>query len=312
LRTAQPVLKNEGQPRIRHNARLADISAAGRTLDKRERDMAGRHAAMMLVTTLCAALVVGSVRAEGVPLPTPAPQPKAGGAAPGLVPPAAVPDSASAPGTSSDSTPDSSSQHTGLFPFSLPFGNDQATAFTEKQRHLLKRISKYLSNLQTLVGNFVQIGPDGGRTEGNFYIQKPGKVRFDYNPPSPIDVIADGSSVVVRNRDLNTQDLWPLSQTPLRYLLADHIDLLHDTDVVGVSSDDKFVTVVLEQKQVMVGTTRLTILFDAKDLTLKQWTVTDPQGLNTTVSLYNPDSTTKPDPQLFVINYPGQAGATEH
>jgi outer membrane lipoprotein-sorting protein len=137
-------------------------------------------------------------------------------------------------------------------------------------------------------------------------------VRFEYNPPSPIDVIADGSSVVVRNRDLNTQDLWPLSQTPLRYLLADHIDLLHDTDVVSVSSDDKFVTVVLEEKQVMIGTTRLTILFDAKDFTLKQWTVTDPQGMNTTVALYNPDTTTKPDPQLFVINYPGQAGATEH
>jgi outer membrane lipoprotein-sorting protein len=87
---------------------------------------------------------------------------------------------------------------------------------------------------------------------------------------------------------------------------------LHDTDVVDVSSDDKFVTVVVEEKQVMIGTTRLTILFDAKDLTLKQWTVTDPQGLNTTVALYNADSTTKPDPRLFVINYPGQAGATEH
>jgi outer membrane lipoprotein-sorting protein len=137
-------------------------------------------------------------------------------------------------------------------------------------------------------------------------------VRFEYNPPSPLDVIADGSSVVVRNRDLNTQDLWPLSQTPLRYLLADHIDLLHDADVVDVSSDDKFVTVVVEEKQVMIGTTRLTIVFDAKDSTLRQWTVTDPQGLNTTVAIHNPDTTTKPDPRLFVINYPNQAGATEH
>ncbi len=272
--------------------------------------MAGRHAAMMLVATLCGALAVGSVCAEGVPLPTPAPQPKTGSSGRGLVPPAAVPDSPSAPGNSSD--PDSSNRHTGLFHFSLPFGNDKATAFSEQQQHLLKRISKYLSNVQTLVGKFVQIGPDGGRTEGNFYIQKPGKVRFEYNPPSPIDVIADGSSVVVRNRDLNTQDLWPLSQTPLRYLLADHIDLLHDADVVDVSSDDKFVTVVLEEKRVMVGTTRLTILFDAKDLTLRQWTVTDPQGLNTTVAIHNADSTRKLDPQLFVINYPGQAGASEH
>jgi outer membrane lipoprotein-sorting protein len=128
-------------------------------------------------------------------------------------------------------------------------------------------------------------------------------VRFEYNPPSPIDVIADGSSVAVRNRDLATQDLWPLSQTPLRYLLADRIDLLRDTDVVSVSSDDKFISVVVEEKQVMVGTSRLLMMFGAKDLTLQQWTVTDPQGLDTTVAIYNLDTTTKPDPNLFVINY---------
>lgn len=277
--------------------------------------MAGRRAAMMLVPILCAAFALGPVRAEGVPLPRPAPQPKSGGAAPGgLSPPASVPDSSSAQDTGNDtsSTPPATSRHTGLFPFSLPFGNDRGPAFTAQQRHWLKRISNYLSRVQTMVGTFVQVGPDGGRTEGRFYIQKPGKVRFDYNPPSPLDVIADGSSVVVRNRKLNTQDSWPLSQTPLRYLLADHIDLLRDTDVVDVSSDDKFITVVVEEKNVMVGTTRLTILFDAKDLTLRQWTVTDPQSQNTTVALFNANTTTKPDPRLFVINYPGQAGATEH
>jgi outer membrane lipoprotein-sorting protein len=121
-------------------------------------------------------------------------------------------------------------------------------------------------------------------------------------------VIADGSSVAVRNRDLLTQDLWPLSQTPLRYLLADHIDLLHDTNVLTVSSDDKFITAVIEEKQIMVGTSRLMMMFDAKDLTLKQWTVTDPQGLDTTVSVYNLDATKKPNPNLFVINYQRNSG----
>jgi outer membrane lipoprotein-sorting protein len=154
-----------------------------------------------------------------------------------------------------------------------------------------------------MVGKFVQVGPDGGRTEGTFYLQKPGRVRFQYNPPSPIDIISDGSSVVVRDRKLATQDLYPLSQTPLRYLLAERINLLHDTDVVSVNADDSFATVVIEQKQLFVGTDRLMIMFDAKDLTLKQWTVTDPQGFDTTVAVYNLDSTKKPDPNLFVINY---------
>src|SRR5262245_16450693 len=93
------------------------------------------------------------------------------------------------------------------------------------QRALVERVNAYLSNMQTLVGDFVQVGPDGARTEGQFYIQKPGKVRFEYKPPSRIDVIADGQSVVVRDRKLATQDLYPLSQTPLRFLLSDRIDL---------------------------------------------------------------------------------------
>jgi outer membrane lipoprotein-sorting protein len=144
---------------------------------------------------------------------------------------------------------------------------------------------------------------DGRRVEGSFYIQKPGKVRFAYNPPSPIEIIADGSAVVVRDRSLDTQDFYPLSQTPLRYLLADHIDLLRDTDVVSVSADDTFLTVVIEETKLVVGTNRLMIMFDAKNLQLKQWTVTDPQGLDTTVAVYNVDSGRKPDPNLFVINY---------
>jgi outer membrane lipoprotein-sorting protein len=266
--------------------------------------MAGRHAAVILVAALCGLLTAAPAFAENVPLPTPAPQPKASSSST-LVPPASVPN------TSSDAAPADSSQGNGFFPFSLPFRkhqSDEATAFTAQQRALLDRVSLYLSSMQTLVGNFVQIAPDGSKTDGTFYIQKPGKVRFEYNPPSPIDVIADGSSVAVRNRDLLTQDLWPLSQTPLRYLLADHIDLLRDTDVVSVSSDDKFITVVVQEKQVMVGTSRLMMMFDAKDCTLKQWTVTDPQGLDTTVSVYNLDSTKKPDPNLFVINYQRNSG----
>ncbi len=182
-------------------------------------------------------------------------------------------------------------------------GTTAATAFDAKQRALADKVSAYLSSVQTLVGNFVQVGPDGGRTEGTFYIQKPGKVRFEYNAPSPIDIVADGSSVIVRDRKLATQDLYPLSQTPLRYLLADRIDLLRDTDVVSITADDTFITVVVEEKTVVIGTSRLTMMFDAKSVQLKQWTVTDPQGYDTTVAVYNLDTAKKPDPNMFVINY---------
>ena len=186
-------------------------------------------------------------------------------------------------------------------------GSGSTTAFDARQRHLADRVSAYLSNVRVLSGKFVQVGPDGGKSEGEFYLQKPGRVRFDYNPPSPIELIADGQSVVVRDRKLATQDLYPLSQTPLRFLLADTIDLMRDTNLIGVYADDVFVTVVIEEKHQIIGTSRLMMMFGAKDLQLRQWTVTDPQGYDTTVAVYNLDATKRPADSLFKINYDNNA-----
>jgi outer membrane lipoprotein-sorting protein len=182
-----------------------------------------------------------------------------------------------------------------------PVRTGEPGTFDDKQRALVAKVSSYLSGVQTLVGDFVQVGPDGRRTEGQFSIQKPGKVRFEYNPPSPVEVIADGKSVVVRDRKLATQQLVPLSQTPLRFLLSDRIDLMRDTNLVSVSADDTFVTIVIEESQTLVGTSRLMMMLGAKDFQLRQWTVTDPQGYDTTVAVYNLDTTKKPDPELFNI-----------
>ena len=177
------------------------------------------------------------------------------------------------------------------------------TTFDASQKAQAAKVSAYLSSLQTLVGNFVQVGPDGSKTTGDFYIQKPGKVRFEYDPPTPIEIIADGSSLAVRDRNLATQDIYPLSQTPLRFLLSDRIDLMKDTNVVSVTSDDVFVSVTIEEKQALVGTSRLMLMVGAKDGQLKQWTVTDPQGYDTTVAVYNLDTTKKVDPNLFKIDF---------
>jgi hypothetical protein len=87
---------------------------------------------------------------------------------------------------------------------------------TEAGQHaLVDRVSLYLSTIQTLVGKFVQVGPDGRKTEGSFYIQKPGKVRFEYDPPSPIEVVADGSFVQVRDRKLDTKETKAQANSPL-------------------------------------------------------------------------------------------------
>ena len=170
-------------------------------------------------------------------------------------------------------------------------------------RATVDRITNYYNSVQSMTGNFTQIDPDGTRRTGDVYMQKPGRVRFEYDAPSPVELIANGQSVAVRDRKLNTQDITPLSQTPLRFLLAERIDLATDQHVAGVFQDDKFVSVIIQEQVPMIGTYRLLILFDAKTSALKQWIITDPQGYDTQVTLSNVQVNKKPDPKLFVINF---------
>ena len=188
-------------------------------------------------------------------------------------------------------------------PAPAPNNQPAAVTFDAGQRAMLEKVNIYFNSVTSLVGKFVQVGPDGGKTEGQFYMQKPGKIRFEYDPPSPIELISDGDTVAVRDRKLATQDIYPLSQTPLKFLLSDKLDLMKDANVAGVYQDELFVTVVIEEKNVLAGTHRLMIMFGKKDLQLKQWTVTDPQGYDTTVAVSDLDSSKKPDPKLFKINY---------
>jgi len=180
-------------------------------------------------------------------------------------------------------------------------GSGGTMTFDSRQRVLVEKVNAYLTGVRTLAGDFVQVAPDGGRSRGKFYLQKPGRMRFDYDAPSRVELIADGQSLVVRDRKLATQDAYPLSQTPLRFLLEDEIDLRR-TDLVGVYADNLFVTLVIEQKQIFSGTHRLLLMFGAKDFRLRQWTITDEQGSGTTVAVYNLDAKKKLDPDLFKIN----------
>ena len=256
-----------------------------------------------LISTVLAGLMLVAVpaAAQQVPLPAPGPQPRSGSVPP---PPASVP--SARPGAQAQPAAPSGPSWLPSFLGGAPSAPPSARStvnFTAQQRALVDKVSAYLSRVHVMSAQFAQIGADGRRSSGTFYVQKPGKVRFEYDPPSPIDIIADGSSVVVRDRRLSTQDLYPLSQTPLRFLLADKIDLLRDTHVTSVTSDELFVSIVVEEKQALIGTSRLMMMFDAKSLELRQWVVTDPQGFDTTIAVSNLDSNRRPDPNLFRIDY---------
>jgi len=258
--------------------------------------MAGMGRGLLVGAALGMVALASAARAETIPLPTPAPLPKEGASS------SSKPTAAQG-GGSGLAAGFKSLFHLDREPEPAAAPPSTTAGFNATQRTQVDKVSAYLSSIQQLVGDFVQVGPDGSRVRGEFYIQKPGKVRFDYEPPSRIEIIADGQSVVVRDRKLATQDLYPLSQTPLRYLLSDRIDLLKETNIVGVRADDTFVTITIEETQPLVGTSRLMMMVGAKDFKLKQWTITDPQGYDTTVAVSNLDNSKRPDPSLFKIDY---------
>lgn len=166
---------------------------------------------------------------------------------------------------------------------------------------IVANANAYFDGARVMTADFVQIGPDGTRSEGELYVSRPGKMLFKYNPPQKMEIIADGRSVAVVDQKLGTQDEYFIGQTPLKFLLADHIDLAKDTHVKRAQIDSTAATVEIVDKATFGGTADITLMFDPQTFALKQWTVVDAQGFQTVVSLFDIDLVSKPDPQLFHI-----------
>ncbi|MBB6465711.1 outer membrane lipoprotein carrier protein LolA [Aminobacter carboxidus] len=148
-----------------------------------------------------------------------------------------------------------------------------------------QRIADHFSSVRSMSGEFVQFGPRGEQTGGKFFLQRPGKIRFNYEAPSNFKVISDGQSVVILNSKMRTSDLYPLSKTPLKLLLDERIDL-SGNKVRSVTEEDDLTTIKLSDKQVF-GNSTITMMFDPKTYELRQWTITDAQGKDTTVMVFN-------------------------
>jgi outer membrane lipoprotein-sorting protein len=253
-----------------------------------------RRRSLAAIAVVAAASLAGAQSlAETVPLPRPAPKERSG---------AAKPQGDITGTTLAGTAAPVNTPPTPVLPNPRLRTASDNGVFDANQRAQAAKVSSYLSGLSTLVGNFVQVAPNGHRTTGEFHMQKPGKVRFAYDPPTAVDIVSDGKSMVVRERRLGTQDVYPLSQTPLRYLLSDRIDLLKDTNVVSIATDDVFISVTIEEKG-LTGTQRLTLMIGTKDNQLKQWTITDPQGYDITTAVYNLNTQKKLDPDLFRIDF---------
>ncbi|HEY1637790.1 MAG TPA: outer-membrane lipoprotein carrier protein LolA [Rhizomicrobium sp.] len=173
--------------------------------------------------------------------------------------------------------------------------------YSAQEKSDLDRLSTTLNAIHSLKAEFVQNDPNGAIEQGDVYIEKPGKMRFEYKPPSALTVVSDGIDVAVFNKKLNTTDRYPLSTTPLNLLLSDHVNLKGSAYVIGIDHKPGIIVVHARSNDRRV-TGNIAIVFSDPGLELKQWTVVDAQGLATTVALHNIQTGIALQPELFLTH----------
>jgi len=179
----------------------------------------------------------------------------------------------------------------------------QAAAPVKLDRvEILKRANAFFNVSPVMIADFVQIGGDGKKAEGKLFLQRAGRMRFEYAAPATLEVVSDGAQVLIRDRKLKTQSLYFIDQTPLKFFMKEKTDLESDVKVESTAVEDSGVHILLEDKTTFGGTSKIQLVFDPKTFKLKQWHVTDPQGNETQVSLFNIDQKTTPDAKLFNLD----------
>jgi outer membrane lipoprotein-sorting protein len=172
--------------------------------------------------------------------------------------------------------------------------------YTEQQKADLDKVSAYLNSIHSLKADFVQIGPDGGVSQGELAIRKPGQMRFGFHPPSPMLIVATDGSIYVKNSRLNTVDRYSLSDTPLGLLLNQDLDLKNNRSVLGVYEQNGAL-IVQARSALNQNRSNITLVFSLPTLELRQWIVRDNQGGNTTVALGNVQIGVDIDPAIFAV-----------
>ena len=182
-------------------------------------------------------------------------------------------------------------------------------ALTAQDQADLARIGAYLNAIRTLKAHFLQVAPDGATSGGTVWMQRPGRMRFQYDPPSPLLLVAGHGLFVYYDRELRQVTNIPLGATPLGLLLRDAITLSGDVTVTGFSRAPGLVQVTLV-RTASPGDGSLTLVFADAPLALRQWAVIDGQRRETRVTLYNVEPGGSFNQDMFTLvdpkDFPGQ------
>jgi outer membrane lipoprotein-sorting protein len=271
-----------------------------------------RAAAMGMVCAALSAVPLGmsaaiaqeSTVTKTTPSTTPAPAAPAPAPAAQPAPPVPTP----APEASTQAVPPAS-QTQAAAPQANPLGAGWSTKFgtnppggeftnTPEQVAVIERLNSYFNNMVNLEGTFLQTDADDKRKKGRFYIERPGKLRFDYSLPSKQKIISDGKYLAIEDHDLNTTDRYPIESTPFRLLLTKNVDLLRDARIYSLDVGDNVAVVTLEDKN-SDGGGQIRMFFEWPEVKLKEWIISDPQGLNTRIQVADLELNKSVKPDIF-------------
>ncbi len=175
-----------------------------------------------------------------------------------------------------------------------------AAAPTDADRRDLGRIEDYFNGISTLQARFLQLSPNGRTAEGNLYISRPGRLRFEYDPPVPYLLIANGTQVIFYDKELDTPTYVSLSSTPLEFLLGQTVKLSGLVTVTNVERRPGIIRITLVQTS-SPKDGQVIITFTERPIEVKKWALVDAKGTTVEVAIFDPRLGLKLDPKLFVF-----------
>jgi len=175
---------------------------------------------------------------------------------------------------------------------------NQRVSIDSKNFSAIERINTYLNEIKTLRADFLQVATNGEIASGKLYMSRPGKIRFEYTPPSPILIISDGTFLIYIDKHLEGMTHFFLSNSPISFLVKKSVRITDDTEIISFSQKANIIRIKLAKlNQIDKGT--ITLNFTNQPFDLRKWVVTDPQGVETTVILSNMEKNITLNPKLF-------------
>ena len=176
-----------------------------------------------------------------------------------------------------------------------------AARLTAQDKVDLKRVEDYLERLSTLKSRFLQTSSNGNVASGKLFISRPGKIRFEYDPPASILMISDGTFLIYIDKDLDQVTHIFLKSTPVNFLVREDIRMDGDITVTKITRSRGLLRLTIRDTD-EPGKGSITLIFADKPLALRKWTVIDAQNIRTNVMLAGVETGMRLDPRLFRHN----------